>query len=62
MCNVIADGMSKRATQRRFLGNYKIQNTSFLRVAHLPEAHMIYLMVSKTRKIVWWKLSKQPVR
>ena len=38
MCNVIAAGMSKQATQTQFLGKYKIQNTPFLRSAHLPEA------------------------
>ena len=33
MCNVIADGMSKRATQTRFKGNYKIK------IRHSYEAH-----------------------
>ena len=62
MCNVIVAGMSKRATQRRFLGNYKILNTPLLRDAYLPEAHMICQVVSKNRKLVWWKLSKRSVR
>ena len=39
MCKVIAVGMSKLATQTRFLGNYNIWNTPFLRGAHLHEAH-----------------------
>ena len=29
MCNVIAAGMSKQATQTRFLANYKIYNKPF---------------------------------
>ena len=33
MCNVIAAGMSKRATQTRFLGNYKSK------IRHSYEAH-----------------------
>ena len=52
MCNVIVAGMSKRATQTRFLGNYKIYNTPFLRSAHLPEVHRICQVVSKNRKLV----------
>ena len=62
MCNVNAAGISKRATRTRFLGNCKIQNTPFLRGAHLPEANRISQVVSKNRKLVWWKLSKRPVR
>ena len=58
MCNVIEAGMSKRATQTRFLGNYKLYNTPFLRGTHLPEAHRICQAVSKNRKLVWWKLRK----
>ena len=50
-CNVIATGMSKRATQTRFLGNYKILNTPFLRGAHLPEAHRICQVVSKIESL-----------
>ena len=62
MCNVIASSMSKRAIQTRFLGNYKIENMSFLRGALLPEAHRICQVVSKKRRLVWLKLSKWPVR
>ena len=62
MCNVIAAGMSKRAKQTRFLGNFKIYNAPFLRHAHLPEAHRICQVVSKNRKLVLRKLSKRPVR
>ena len=62
MCNVFAAGMSKLATQTRFLENYKMYNTPFLRGAHLPEAHRICPVVSKNRKLVWCKLSKRPVR
>ena len=62
MCNVIVAGMSKRPTQTRFLRSYKIKNTPFLRGAHLPEAHRICEVVSKNRKLVWWKLSERPVR
>ena len=61
-CNVIADGISKRAIQTRFLGNYKIYNTPFLRSTHLLEAHRICQVISKNRKLVWWKLSKRPIR
>ena len=62
MCNVIAAGVSKRATQTRFLSNYKIKNTPFLQGTHLPEAHRICQVVSNNSKLVWWKLSKRPVR
>ena len=62
MCNVIAAGMSKRATQTRFLGNYKILNTPFLRGAQLLEEHTICQVVSKNRKLLLWKLSKRPIR
>ena len=51
MCNVIAAGMSKQVTQTRFLGNYKIYNTPFLRGAHLFEANRICQVVSKNRKL-----------
>ena len=61
MCNVIVAGMSKRVTPTRFLGNYKIINTPFLRGAHLTEAHRICQVVSKNRKLVCWKLCKLPV-
>ena len=62
MCNVFAAGISKLATQTRFLENYKIYNTPFFREAHLPEPHRICQVVSKNRKLVWWKLSKRSVR
>ena len=51
MCNIIAAGMSKRATQTRFFGNYKIENTPFLRGAHLPEAHRICQVVQRIESL-----------
>ena len=47
MCNVIAAGMSKRAAETLFVGNYKIYNTPFFRGSHLPDAHRICQVVSK---------------